>query len=106
MNVQAREQPPATAHWYVRLALVVLGVAAWLYTQKLIGQRPAGFGIITDGLHTLLAPVSDWLYLNRDWSSSLLIVSSGVIDLLGIFLLGWSVFGPSVRPFLGLFMLF
>jgi len=31
-----------------------------------------------------------------------LIVSSGVIDLLGIFLLGKWIFGPSVRPFLGL----
>src|SRR5207245_5411698 len=39
-------------------------------------------------------------------SNGLLIISSAFIDLFGIFLLGRSIFGPTIRPFLGLLMLF
>jgi hypothetical protein len=39
-------------------------------------------------------------------ANALLIISSIGIDVLGVFLLVWSVFGPSIRPFLGLLILF
>src|SRR5207249_4086795 len=40
------------------------------------------------------------------WANALLIVSSALIDALGLFLCVWSVAGPSIRPFLGLCILF
>ena len=40
------------------------------------------------------------------WADGLLIVSSLGIDVVGCFVLGYSVFGPSVRPFVGLMILF
>jgi hypothetical protein len=39
-------------------------------------------------------------------ADALLIVSSAVIDLLGVFLLGSAIFGPTFRPFIGLLILF
>ncbi len=90
----------------VRFLLVFLGLVGWYSTQFLLGQRPAVNGYIGDGLHTLLAPIHQFLLENPAWANRLLIVSSALIDLLGIFLLVSSVIGPSIRPFLGLLILF
>ena len=40
------------------------------------------------------------------WADGLLIVSSAIIDLLAVYLLGSSIGGRSVRPFLGLLIVF
>jgi hypothetical protein len=101
----------------LRAVCVVLGLVAWHWTQGLLGARPApadgqqwaalGAGLTrADGLLQLTAPVNDYLRDNRDAAHDLLVVSSAMIDLLGIFLLGWSVFGASLRPFIGLLALF
>jgi hypothetical protein len=90
----------------IRLLVVVLGVIAWFATQDLIGQRPTGTGDIGDGIHTLTAPLHAYFLAHESMANGLLIASSFVIDLLGIFLLGWSIVGPSLRPFVGLFILF
>ncbi|HEY4588885.1 MAG TPA: phosphatase PAP2-related protein, partial [Thermoanaerobaculia bacterium] len=39
-------------------------------------------------------------------ANALLIVTSALIDLLGLFLIGQAIFGPSARPFVGLLILF
>src|SRR5262249_38545464 len=46
------------------------------------------------------------LFENERAANRLLIVSSLVIDLLGLYLLGTSIFGPTMQPFLGLMVLF
>jgi hypothetical protein len=46
--------------------------------------------------------VNLYLHAHASAANLLLIVSSGIIDLLGIFLLSRWIFGASVRPFLGL----
>jgi hypothetical protein len=91
---------------WVRVLFVVFALAAWFATQRLIGQREAQPGAIYDGMHVLLAVPHQYLQEHRAAASGLLIVSSAVIDALGIFLLLRSVLGPTVRPFLGLLMLF
>jgi hypothetical protein len=50
--------------------------------------------------------MNTFLRENPAWAKALLIASSLVIDLLGVFLLGWAILGPTIRPFLGLLMLF
>ena len=99
----------------VRLVLVSAGLALWFLTQALIGQRDnlAGdYGLVgellTHGDASLVATetVNRVLHENRRWADALLISSSAVIDLLGVFLLAWAIFGPSFRPFLGLVILF
>jgi hypothetical protein len=91
---------------WVRVLFVIVALAAWFATQRLIGQREAQPGAIYDGLHVLLETPHRYLLDHRAAASGLLIVSSAVIDALGIFLLLRSILGPTVRPFLGLLILF
>jgi hypothetical protein len=88
-----------------RAAIAALGIAAWFGTQWLLASRgfPEGIG---DRLHLALTPLTNWLAGHSEAANGLLIVTSGIIDALGCFLLLYGIFGPSVRPLLGLFILF
>jgi hypothetical protein len=87
--------------------LVVTGIvlALWFWTQSLIGARTAPPSGIGDALHNLTAGLNSYFAQNSRAANALLIVSSALIDALGLFLLGRWLFGGSVRPFLGLFLL-
>ena len=102
MTLASSEIPPPS----LRLALDVIGLAIWYATQALIKHRPTGTGVIGDGLHALTARLFAFLTAHPAWADRLLIVSSLGIDTLGVFVLTQSILGPSVRPFLGLFLLF
>jgi hypothetical protein len=95
----------AATRWF-RVILVVLGLAAWFWTQSLIGQRAISGKAIGDELHVLTAPAHQYLLDHPRAANSLLIASSAGIDLFAIFLLGRAIFGPTFRPFIGLLMLF
>jgi len=90
----------------LRVALVVVGLCLWFLTQRLLRYRPDGTGTLGDGLHTLTAPLNSFLLANPRWADRLLIVSSLGIDVLSCFVIAYSIFGPSVRPFAGLMILF
>ena len=92
--------------WALRAILVVLGLAGWFYTQALIARRAFPEGRIGDRLHDLTEPLNRRLWEHPRWADALLVATSAVIDLLGIFLVVFAVFGPSIRPFLGLALLF
>ncbi|PYO53579.1 MAG: hypothetical protein DMD83_23920 [Candidatus Rokuibacteriota bacterium] len=94
------------ALWGARLGLVVAGLAGWFWTQRLIGRRAWPVGRIGDGLHEWTRPLNRFLGDHPAAANALLILTSGVIDALGMFLLGWAILGPSFRPFLGLLILF
>jgi|SRR5580765_1813960 len=104
--------PASGTSWWLgvlcRGLFVVAGLALWFWTQALIGGRTEATdsGAIGDGVHELLAAPHRYFYEHPAAAHGLLICSSAVIDALGLFLLGVSVFGPSVRPFLGLLILF
>jgi len=87
--------------------LVVTGIvlALWFWTQSLIGSRIAPASGLGDALHNLTAGLNAYFAQNMRADNALLIVSSALIDALGLFLLGRWLFGGSVRPFLGLFLL-
>ncbi len=89
------------------LRLLVNGIvlALWFWTQSLIGARTAPESGIGDALHNVTAGLNSYFARNAGAADALLIVSSGLIDALGFFLLGRWLFGGSVRPFLGLFLL-
>ncbi len=89
------------------LRLLVTGIvlALWFWTQSLIGARTNPASGIGDALHNLTAGLNSYFARNAGAANALLIVSSGLIDALGLFLLGRWLFGGSVRPFLGLFLL-
>jgi hypothetical protein len=93
----------------VRFALVVAGIAAWYWSQAVLGKRVPKVAYevpLTDGMHVLTARIHKRYATNFAAGNRLLIISSLVIDLLGAYLLGTAIFGPSIRPYLGLAMLF
>jgi len=92
--------------WAVRLGLVVVGLAGWFWTQRLIGQRAWPAGNIGDGVHQLTAPLNRYLHEHPRAADALLVTTSAIIDALGLLILARSIFGPSVRPFLGLLILY
>ena len=86
----------------VRLALTVAALVLWFWTQSLIGGRASAGNAIGDRLLDWTAPLNSYLFSHSSAANALLIVSSGIIDLLGIFLLARWIFGASTRPFVGL----
>jgi hypothetical protein len=95
-----------------RVIAIVASLGLWFWTQWLLARRkpiaidPQGAGSIPDGLHQITAKINRRLNENPRHANALLISSSLVIDLLGFYLLGSAIFGPTIQPFLGLFMLF
>jgi hypothetical protein len=77
-------------------------LAIWFWTQSLIGARSAPTSGIGDRIQTLTAPANLYLHQHTAPANALLIVSSGIVDLLGIFLLSVWIFRGELRPFLGL----
>jgi PAP2 superfamily protein len=88
-----------------RFAVTGIALALWFWTQSLIGARTAPAAGIGDALHNLTAGLNSYFAQNSGAANALLIVSSALIDALGLFLLGSWLFGGSVRPFLGLVLL-
>src|SRR5206468_1750750 len=92
--------------WVARAALVAVGLGLWFWTQRLIGARPFPSRGIGDAVHDWTEPWNRWLNAHPRGANALLIASSAVIDLLGFFLLGAAIFGPTFRPFFGLLLLY
>ena len=88
-----------------RVIVAAIGILAWFGTQALIGHRPIASSGIGDVLHVFFTPLNQYLIENPRAANGLLIVSSGLVDLLAIFVLAEWLFGRSVRPLLGLAML-
>ncbi len=106
-----RESPgesrlPPFPLWGARAVLVIVGLGGWFWTQSLIAKRSFPVGRIGDGLHLLSAPLNTFLQDRPRWANGILIGTSALIDLMGIFLLASTIFGPSIRPFLGLLMVY
>jgi hypothetical protein len=93
----------------VRVALVAAGIAVWYWTQAVLGKRVPKVEHempLTDGMHVLTARIHHRYGTNIAAGNRLLIISSLVIDLLGVYLLTSAIFGSSIRPYVGLVMLF
>lgn len=111
-NTRARQRPP----WLARTAVVAIGLGLWFTTQSLIGARPTGSpndaqiagALLThgDGLFRATQPIHHWLHVRPAAANALLIASSAVIDALGLWLLATSILGATMRPFVGLLVVF
>jgi len=96
----------STALWAVRLGLVVVGLAGWFWTQRLIARRAWPERGIGDAMHLWTAALNRSLRAHPATANALLIATSAVIDGLGLFLLASAIFGPTIRPFLGLLIVY
>ena len=88
-----------------RIVLTALALGIWFWTQSLIARRAAPAAGVGDALHTMTAGLNSYFYHSPTAANALLIFSSALLDGLGISLLARWLFGPSVRPFLGLVLL-
>jgi membrane-associated phospholipid phosphatase len=87
-----------------RAVATVAALGLWFWTQSLIGSRTPSAGI-NDALHNLFAGLNSYFGQHAAAANVLLIVSSGLVDILGLFLVTeWIFFGRS-RAFLGLVLL-
>jgi membrane-associated phospholipid phosphatase len=93
-------------HYGLRAALVVFALLAWFWSQALIGSRTLKDGAICDGIHEVTAPLSRYLLNHPRAANATLITSSLFIDVFGLFLIGAGIFGPTLRPFVALLLLF
>jgi len=102
------EKTQNSADWrglILRLVLSAVVLALWFWTQSLLGGRASPNGGIDDGLHDTTAGLNHYFHLHAVAANALLILSSAIVDGLGLFLLGRWLFGGTVRPFLGLVIL-
>ncbi len=74
----------------------------WFWTQSLIGARSLPASGIGDRILAVTAPANLYLHHHPAAANALLVLSSAIIDLLGIFLLAKWIFRDEMRPFLGL----
>lgn len=102
------------AGWFPRVLLVAIGLGLWFFTQSLIGSRPldpqldAAGRVLSRGdlLFQLTAPINEFLHEHKSAADALLISSSLAIDVMGIWMIVSAIFGPTIRPFIGLLLLF
>lgn len=97
---------PSLALRAARVLLIAAGLAGWFWTQRILAARAFPAGRISDRIHEWTAPWNRYLRERPSAADRLLIASSAIIDALGLFLLGSAVLGATVRPFLGLLLLF
>lgn len=91
----------------LKVAFAAAGILLWWLSQAWIGRHMMNAdGGIRDRVHEWMTPIFRQLEKRPGLANALLISSSLVIDVLGFYLLGSAIFGASVRPLVGLFLLF
>lgn len=90
----------------LRAGIVAFALGAWFLTQSLLGGRALVDGPSADGVHRLTARLNAYFHANPRAASALLIVSSFGIDVFGVALIAASVFGHTMRPIIGLVIVF
>ena len=90
--------------WKLRAVVVAVALVAWFWTQSLLGSRVPSAEGIGDGLHAMTASANQYLNDHPSAANALLIASSACIDALAVLLLARGIFGPSLRPFLGVLL--
>ena len=96
----------ALVHYGLRAALIAGALFLWFWTQALIGRKTRHRAGLGDAIHDWTAPLHGWLVQHPRAADRVLIVSSGCIDLFGLFLIAVSIFGPTLRPFIAMFSLY
>ena len=84
----------------IRVFVTAADLAVWFWTESLIGARGFPAGAIGDQLHAATGSANFYLHPRASTANLLLIVSSGVIDLLGLFLLLRWIFKRGLDHFL------
>ena len=106
LNNQREAESNLGIFYGLRGGIVFFSLIAWFASQSLISGRSVRSGFIGDGVHELTAPLHFFLATHPRRANMVLIVSSAFIDVLGLFLIFASVFGPNMQPLAALIILF
>jgi hypothetical protein len=90
----------------LKIGIVVLSLIAWFKSQSMIAGRELKSGLISDGIHELSEKINSYFADNVKKANILLVVTSLFIDFFGLFIIGAAIFGPSMKPFVALLILF
>jgi hypothetical protein len=102
-----KEPENARATFYtLRAGIVFFSLIAWFASQSLISGRCVKNDFIGDRVHDLTASLHRYLTDRPRAANAILIISSAFIDILGVFLILASVFGPNMKPLAALIILF
>lgn len=99
---------PPLSDIVVRVGFVVVGLVVWFWSQRVISRKPSPpeGGAIGDRLHETTAPLLEWLHAHPGAANLTLIITSALVDAFGLYLLGSTIFGPTVQPFLAILFVF
>ena len=90
----------------LRTGFVAVALVLWFWSQSLISRKAPVGNRVGDRLHDWSTPLHAWLAANPRAANHTLIITSALIDLFGLYLLGSAIFGPTLRPFLAILILF
>lgn len=91
-------------HWYVTLSFLLSGFLFVKITEALIGAMTPPQGVIFDRLHEWTSPLNYFFHQHPLAANFVLITTSFWIDAGILFLSLRALFGPTIRPFLELFL--
>jgi hypothetical protein len=94
---------PTTA-WYFTIPLIILGIFIGMGTETFIGTLPAPICGISDRLQQWTSFINAFFHLHLTAANAVLITTSLWFDLSCLILIERTIFGPSMRPYLSLFL--
>jgi hypothetical protein len=94
------------AHFGLRAGFVAVALYLWFLTQRLIASKAPTGNRVSDRLHDWTAPLHGWLLVNPRAANATLITTSALIDVVGLYLFASTIFGPTLRPFIAILILF
>ncbi len=97
------------ADYLLRAGFVVVGLGLWFWSQTMISGNkapPPTDDAIGDRLHLWSTPLHRRLTANPREANATLIATSFFIDVLGLYMLAAAIFGPTLRPFLAVLVVF
>lgn len=112
-NDLTKKKRPGVCLMGLRIGMIAVGLGLWFWTQGLLGVRDDHFDPQTaqdllqgDAVLQLLEGGNQYLHENPRVADVLLIISSLLINALAIYLFLVAILGSTIRPFLGLLILF
>jgi len=90
----------------LRAGIVVAALVLWFWTQSLIARKSAPKDGLGDVVHDWTAGWNQYFAIHPRAANAALIISSLFIDLIGLTLIGASIFGPTFAPFVAILILF
>jgi hypothetical protein len=89
----------------IRLAIIALALSVCEWSEMVVGKRIHPNSLV-DYMHEFFTPVNAMLHANPHLANVTLAAITLVVDIAGISLIMLAIFGKSIRPFIGICLLY